>query len=107
MMIEKELKRINNAYSKLFSSMYKDFFVDKSTGLVLFIYYLKYLRDLIILNSDSSEQAMRTATITAAVAEFDAYNMTNDVHQKAFHWNNFCELLKYNMGDWLKIDDSV
>jgi hypothetical protein len=106
-MTEKELKQLNNAYSKLFNNLYKEFFVDRSTGLLLFVEYLKYIRDISILTEKDSEHTIKTAAITATIAEFDAYRQTVEQRQKAFHWNNFCELLKYNMEDWLKIDDSV
>lgn len=106
-MTEKELKQLNNAYSKLFNNIYKEFFIDKSAALILFVEYLKYIRDLSILTEDDSKHAIKTAAITATTAEFDAYRQAVEQHQKTFHWNNFCELLKYNMEDWLKIDDSV
>ena len=51
-----------------------------------------------------NEHNMKLATIITAVAEYEASITTN---QKAFHWNNFCELVKQNMEDWLELNDSV
>jgi hypothetical protein len=46
----------------------------------------------------------RLTTIITAVAEYEASISTD---QKVFHWNNFCELVKQNMEDWLELNDSV
>jgi hypothetical protein len=103
-MKQKEVKRLNRSYNTVFSRLQKNIFNNKDCGLLLFVEYLKYLRDYIILTESCNSSA---ATLIAAVAEFDAYKQTPDKQQKVFHWNNFCELLKRNMEDWLKIDDSV
>ena len=71
---------------------------------------MRYLRDSIVLgeyNSTAEDSKVKIASIITAIAEFDAYKQTQDSQQKAFHWNNLCELIKQNMEDWLKIDDSV
>jgi hypothetical protein len=105
-MTSKELKQLNKAYTRSFANLRKSFFMDKKSGLKLFAEYLKYLRDFIILtNYDNKSDAHRVkiATIIAASAELDEYNKTQDT----FHWNNFCELIKQNMEDWLSINDSV
>ena len=109
-MIAKEVKQLNKAYNNRFNYLQKSIFVNKDAGLVLFIEYLKYLRDSIVLAEYSSElesSKTKIATIITAIAEFDAYKQTKDNQQKNFHWNNFCELFKQNMEDWLKIDDPV
>lgn len=104
-----EIKKLNKAYDKSLARLQKDFFVNKDCGLVLFVEYLKYLRDTIILDGNGTmESKTRVASIIAAIAEFDSYKQSNeDPQQKAFHWNNFCEFLKLNMEDWLNINDSV
>ena len=109
-MIAKETKQLNKAYNDRFNFLQKSFFVNKETGLVLFIEYLKYLRDFIVLseyNKESEDSKVKIASIIAAIAEFDAYKQAHSNQQKSFHWSSFCELLKQNMEDWLKINDSV
>ena len=109
-MITKEIKQLNKAYNDRFNLLQKSVFINKEAGLILFTEYLKYLRDLIVLNEyrkDLEDSKVKMASIIAAIAEFDAYNQTQDNQRKTFHWNNFCELFKQNMEDWLKIDDSV
>jgi hypothetical protein len=51
-----------------------------------------------------SKTNMKLATIITTVAEYEA-SLTTD--QKVFHWNNFCELVKQNMEEWLELNDSV
>ena len=106
----KEVRQFNRAYKNRFDYLQKSIFANKGSGLELFVEYLKYLRDSLILNEFGKEykgSEVKMASIIAATAEFDAYKQTQDSQQKTFHWNNFCELLKQNMEDWLKIDDSV
>jgi hypothetical protein len=108
-MTEKERKQINGAYEIAFKRLLKAIFTDKKQGLALFTEYLKYLRDFIIIREpyDESEHAkLKLATIITAIAEFEAYTKAEE-SQKAFHWNNFCELIKQNMEDWLDINDTV
>lgn len=109
-MMIREVHRLNKAYKNRFDYLQKSIFVNKDAGLGLFIEYLKYLRDSLILNEYNKEyesSKVKMASIIAAIAEFEAYKQIQDSQQKTFHWNNFCELLKQNMEDWLKIDDSV
>ena len=106
----KEIKQLKNAYSTRFNLLYKSIFVNKDAGILFFIEYLKYLRDSIVLTeygNESEDSKVKIASIIAAIAEFEAYGQAHELQQKAFHWNNFCELFKQNMEDWLKIDDSV
>jgi hypothetical protein len=106
----KDKKQLDKAYENRFNCLQKSIFINKNSGLLLFVEYLKYLRDNIILtdyNKTSESSKIRVASIIAAVAEFEAYRQTQDNLQKTFHWNTFCELFKQNMEDWLKIDDSV
>ena len=109
-MTAKDLKRLNKAYKNRLSTLQKSFFDNNETGLLLFAEYLRYLRDSIVLaeyRSETEAAKIKIATITAAVAELDAYLQDVGTQHKTFHWNTFCELLKQNMEDWLKIDDSV
>lgn len=102
---ELTIKKLNKAYYKRLKTLNKDFFKVNSTGLELFGMYLSYLRDKLIIES-ATDNAAKIATIITAIAEFTAYERTTDA-QKAFHWNNFCEILKYNMEEWLEFNDSV
>ena len=109
-MTAKEINQLNKAYKNRFNCLQKCLFVNKETGMVLFVEYLKYLRDSIVLaeySKESENSKVKIASIITAIAEFEAYQQTQNSQQKTFHWNNFCELLKQNMEDWLKIDDSV
>lgn len=104
--------QLSKAYSKKFKVINKDFFTGKDTGLILFVEYLKYLRDCLIIempvDSDKNELTKtKIATIIATIAEFEGYKISKDNNKKSFHWNNFCELLKLNMEDWLEPNDSV
>ena len=104
-------KQLEKIYRKKFSTLYKTFYQDTTVGLKLFIEYLKYLSKLItcdINNEDSIQKALvKLSIITIAIAEYEAYEKETDEKQKIFHWNNFCEMLKQNMGEWLKINDTV
>ena len=95
---------VNKAYEKVLDKLNKQFFTHNKTGLLLFVEYLKYLRDMLILQN--CDETVLTSC-TTAIAEFDSYNSCDNSTKKQFHWDNFCELLKQNMEDWLTANDSV
>lgn len=102
--------QLNQAYYKNFKNLSKHFFDNKETGLIFFIEYLRYMRDYLAVTSadlDLEAIKIKLATLAAAVAEVDAYIIEQDSAKKLFHWNNFCELVKLNMEEWLKPNDSV
>lgn len=108
-MEKQRIRRLNRAYKKSFKTLNKSLFQSKSTGLNVFIEHLRYIRDsMILLAEDDLEKVYKTnmklATIITAVAEYEAYV---DTDQTLFHWNNFCELVKQNMEDWLELNDSI
>jgi hypothetical protein len=108
-MTKKETKQLNKVYEITFNKLQKAIFVDTKNGLALFVEYLKYLRDSIVLQEpyEESESAkLKLATIITAIAEFEAYAKAIE-QQKTFHWNNFWELIKQNMEDWLDINDTI
>lgn len=108
-MTKKEIKQLNKAYEISFARLQKSIFTDKKNGLILFTEYLKYLRDSIVLQEpyeESEDAKLKLATVITAIAEFEAYTQATG-QQKTFHWNNFCELIKQNMEDWLEINDTV
>jgi hypothetical protein len=109
-MRKQQVKQLKKAYKRSFNTLHKSFFQSNSAGFIIFIEYLKYLRDLMILSADSDlEKVSQTNTkltkIITAIAEYEA--SVNSADQKNFHWNNFCELVKQNMEEWLELDDSV
>ncbi len=108
-MEKQQIRQLNKAYKKSFNALNKSLIQSKTAGLDIFIEHLRYLRDSMILSTeDDLEKIYNTNTkltmITAAVAEYEAYANTD---QKVFHWNNFWELVKQNMEEWLELNDSV
>lgn len=106
---KQQVKQLNRAYKKSFATLNKSILQSKSAGLSIFVEHLRYLRDSMILLADGDlEKIYKTntklATIITAVAEYEAYV---DTDQTLFHWNNFCELVKQNMEDWLELNDSI
>ena len=100
-------KSLAKAYNKRAKQLTKNFTVDKNAGLQLFVEHLRYLRDTLIIGPESPEAVEQAATLVAAVAEFDTYNSSEEQAQKTFHLNNFCELVKLNIGEWLGYNDSI
>lgn len=101
-------KQLNKAYEKRLKALNKEFFKDNKTGLFLYIEYLKYLRDSFILDSYKDDRdKLKVAALNAAIAEFYAYDESEAEEVKCFHWNNFCELMRLNMEEWLASNDSV
>ena len=80
---------------------------------IIFAEHLKYLRDYLLVKTtvervEPDETASsKVASLIMATAEFDAYKNNIDHEKKTFHWNNFCELLKLNMGEWLIPNDTI
>lgn len=105
--------RLVRAYAKKFKALDKSFFQDQEIGLAIFIEYLKYIHDSLATNLalgalDNYDQTKaKTASITIALAEFDAYKACQDETKKNFHWNNFWELVKLNMEEWITSNDSI
>ena len=98
--MQHKINQLNKAYTKRFKQLNKNMLTADSSGLLIFVEYLKYLRDSYILTHDSAEVIM---TLNAAIEEFEAYYKT----QKEFHWNNFCEFIKLNMKEWLATNDTI
>ena len=104
---KQQVKQLNKAYKKSFNTLNKSFFQSKTAGLNMFVEYLRYLRDLMILSAEEDlEKAdnTRLAAIITAIAEYEA---STNTEQRVFHWSNFCELVKQNMEDWLELNDSI
>lgn len=98
-----QFKLLKKAYSKNLTNLNKNFFNNPYIGLVSFVQYLRYLRDIHIIKDTESVEA---ATLTATIAEFEAYlNCNKD--RSTFHWESFWELVKQNMEEWLEVNDTV
>lgn len=98
-----QTKLLNKAYYKSLKNLNKNFFNNKNAGLFLFIEYLKYIRDSLILESTENNCGQeKLATLITAIAEFEAYTNCRDITNKTFHWANFCELVKQNLEEWIK-----
>lgn len=85
--------------------------LNKDTGISLFINHLKYIRDSVVIKQhvDLEQEPVKTtlATLMAAIAEFEASKRAVDAQQKNFHWNTFCDFVKFNMEEWLILYDSI
>lgn len=122
-----------NKYKKLYKQYQK---LIKKTALAdpldLFLLQLRFVRDYYLLMEPltiDSQDNVKTATITTAIAEYEAYyncvskyfdNTGNLIipeetdktpeqlreefaKEKAFHWSYFWELVKLNIESWLEI----
>lgn len=103
--------QLDMAYKILFKKRVENEFYSKNLGLALFINHLERLRDMMLLKNqaDLEQNTNKTvlATLSTAIAEANAYLNSNIEEQKTFHWNNFCDFLKFNMEEWLTFNDSV
>lgn len=103
--------KLKKAYTCSLKTLIKTESNNAELGLGLFAWHLKFLRDNLILNNvyDIETEPVKTclATLNTALAEFSAYLNAPDKTQKTFHWNNFCDFVKFNMEEWLELNDSV
>lgn len=110
-MENRHIMQLNRAYRKNFKLLSKKYLKNKDIGIVFFVEYLKYLRDSLTIKASNSLKKTvlkeKITTLTTAIAEYEAYQKSKDSSQKSFHWNNFCEFVKLNMEEWLKINDSI
>ena len=102
-----KIKLLNKAYKQGIDSFYNTFFTDKEAGLRLFVDHLRYHRDFYTITATTSIDKdimlqTKVSTIAAAVAEFDAYDSCCEVDEKSFHLNNFFEIIKQNVEEWLE-----
>lgn len=96
------LEYLNKSYAKRLKQLNKDILsvTANEAGLPVFVEGLKYLRDSYIIQHKSVDAI---SSLNAAVDEFEAYIKTS----KDVHWNNFCEIIRLNMKEWLAVNDSV
>jgi hypothetical protein len=98
--MNRKLNQLKKAYNKRFKLLNKNMLIEGNAGLLIFIEHLKYLRDVYTITQASAETVI---SINTALEEFEMYRNTH----KEFHWNNFCEFVKLNMGEWLSVNDSI
>ena len=98
-------KQLNKAYTKRFKQLNKGLINTTDAGLLIFVEHLKYLRDCYILNSleKPTTTDSKLNSISIAINEFEIYQK----NKKEFHWRNFCEFVKLNTEEWLKLNDSI
>ncbi len=96
--------QLRKAYRKRLNSLNKKFFKDPNSGLNIFVEYLKFKRDSLILQS---KEDTCLASLITAIAEFEAYKTSEENTQKEFHWSNFCNFVKLNMEEWRIQNDTV
>lgn len=96
--------QLRKAYKRRFNSLNKNFFKNTDSGLITFVEHLKFKRDNLVLQADN-EKAI--ASLIAAIAEFEAYQTSEDPSKKEFHWSNFCDFIKLNMEEWQVANDTV
>lgn len=112
-MKKSHILQLDAAYKKSFNRINKNKDFELTTGLCLFVEYLKYSRDSILTRTANNVQKhdfvkAKLASLIAAIAEFEAYiNINTPMQQQTFHWNNFCELVRLNMEEWLRLNDSI
>jgi len=96
--------RLRKAYTKRLNAINKNFFEDTNYGLTVFVEHLKFKRDSLILQQKNGAQL---ASLTTAIAEFEAFQICEENKQKEFHWNNFCDFVRLNREEWQALNDSV
>lgn len=96
--------RLRKAYAKRLNTLNKNFFKDPDSGLNIFVEHLKFKRDCLILQPNNKT---KLTSLAAAIAEFEAYQTSEENKQKEFHWNNFCNFVKLNMEEWQIPNDSI
>lgn len=126
----KEFKQLYQTYDKALKDTHATSFKNLVNPLDYFITYLKFMRDYYILTepliSESGEENLKIASLATAVSEYEQYQncehkyygfdgakviykvpgTSEEVQQqynkeKAFHWDNFWNLIRLNMEDWM------
>lgn len=126
----KEFNQLYKTYDKRLKKDHAESFKNLTNSMNYFVTYLKFMRDYYILTEplvlDSGEENLKIASLATAVSEYEKYQncehnyysfdgvkmiykiegTKEEVQQKynlekSFHWNNFWNLVKLNMEDWL------
>lgn len=106
-----KITQLTTTYSKRLANMAALGINNKDIGLDFLAEHLRYLRDRLVLKNISNleQEPIKTdiALLASAIAEFEAYQGTQEITQKTFHLNAFCDFLRLNMGEWLTLNDSI
>ena len=126
----KEFKQLCQTYDKVLKNDHSTNFKSFTNPMGYFVDYLKFMRDYYILTEplvlDSEEENLKIATIATAISAYEPYRncehkyygfdgakviykipgTCEEVQQqynkeKIFHWNNFWNLVRLNMEDWM------
>ena len=126
----KEFKQLYRAYDKVLKNDHTTDFKNLTNPMNYLVSYLKFMRDYYILTEplvlDSGEENLKIAALATAVSEYEQYqncihkyygfNGTQVIYktgctseevqqqynkERAFHWNNFWNLIRLNMEDWM------
>jgi hypothetical protein len=126
----KEFKQLYKAYDKKLKKDHELNFKDLNNSMNYFVTYLKFMRDYYILTEplilESGEENLKIASLATAVSEYEKYQTcehkyygfdgtqiiykvegtSEEIQQlynteKTFHWNNFWNLIRLNMEDWM------
>lgn len=126
----KEFKQLCQTYDKVLKNEHATSFNNLTNNMNYFVTYLKFMRDYYILTEplilDSGEENLKIASLATAVSEYEQYQncehkyysfdganviykvsgTSEEVQQqynkeKTFHWNNFWNLIRLNMEDWM------
>ena len=88
-----KITQLNTTYSKRLENMAALGISNKDMGLDFLAEHLRYLRDSLVIKNISSleQEPVKTniALLASAIAEFDAYQGTQEITQKTFHLNTF------------------
>jgi hypothetical protein len=126
----KEFRQLCRAYDKVLKDNHATDFKNLTNPMNYLVSYLKFMRDYYILTEplvlDSGEENLKIAALATAVSEYEQYqncihkyysfNGTQVIYktgctseevqqqynkEKTFHWNNFWNLIRLNMEDWM------
>lgn len=98
---KQQIKQLNRAYKKSFNISKKSLLQSKTAGLNIFVEHLRYLRDMLLLSVEGDLEKISSTKLTTIITAVAEYEASLDTGQRIFHWNNFCELVKQNMEEWL------
>lgn len=126
----KEFKQLCRAYDKVLKDDHAADFKNLTNPMGYFVNYLKFMRDYYILTEplilETGEENLKIAALATAVSEYEQYqtcihkyygfNGTQVIYktsdngeevqqqynkERTFHWNNFWNLVRLNMEDWM------
>lgn len=98
-----DLKTLMSAYDKHLKDCHNRSFSQGDGCLEYFVSYLRHMRDCRLLIYDDVDEA--TATLMAAVEEFDQHLAAKSNDEKEEHWRNFWEFVAEYINIWKVIND--